>query len=232
VQDEDENGNKLSTVTTDCRNYDHFVKVAPLWQLQLYCHQAGFSPNVYGKVINTLRAASDANMTNGQQQIRFIRTVCDETGLDFTEFFEKAGMLKPIHAYINDYSCEWLVITQSMIDELKTYVAGKGYAKPQGEINYICGNNWETYANKAALQTSSTNAGCSLSNNRVTVKHDSWKNAVAFETYNAAGELLHISMYGLGGDDANTYTQVLFPSGASYIMAVGWDGTRVKCYQK
>ncbi len=39
-------------------------------------------------------------------------------------------------------------------------------------------------------------------------------------------------MYALGSDAAHTYTQVLFPSseGATYIMAVGYDGTREVVY--
>jgi hypothetical protein len=44
-------------------------------------------------------------------------------------------------------------------------------------------------------------------------------------------------MYGLGSDDAHSFTQVLYPGSsneadaAAYIMAVGYDGTRTKIYE-
>ena len=79
--------------------------------------------------------------------------------------------------------------------------------------------------------------GCTLSGSRVKVKHDVVRNAVAFETYNALGEILRITMYGLASDDSHSYTQVLFPTGSdindisAYIVAVGYDGTRTKIYE-
>ena len=107
VPDEDEDGNVIpgQNFTGPRRNFDHFVKLPPLWQLQLYGTQAGFAPDLYAKVIKGLREASDLNenneeMTNGQQQIRFIRTVCDSTKLNFLPFFEKAGMFQPIKRII------------------------------------------------------------------------------------------------------------------------------------
>jgi len=45
-------------------------------------------------------------------------------------------------------------------------------------------------------------------------------------------------MYGLGADDAHSFTMVLYPSAteesdaSAYIMAVGYDGTRTKIYEK
>lgn len=237
VYDEDYAGNRLPTqVTVQSRNFDHFLKLAPLWQLQLYADQCGYAPDVYAKVMEALRRADDSNMSNGMYQMRFMRLVCDSTGLNFLPFFEKAGMLRPINAYIEDYSKEWLKINQEMIDELKSYVAAKGYPTPEGELNYISGNNWQTYAEKLPLEGGALNEGCTSLGSRIQVSHSVWKNAVAFETYDANGNLLRISMQGLGGPQgSNPYTQVLWPSSiqerSAYIMAVGWDGTRIKCYQ-
>lgn len=235
VTDEDYLGNKGGKVTVVSGNYDHFVKLVPLWQLQLYCTQAGFSPDVYAKVLQAIRNTDERNMTNGQLQIKFIREVCDSTGIDFLPFFEKAGMLKPIKAYVADYSSEWLIINDKMIDELKAYVKGKGYKKLDAEVNYISALNWKSYRDKAPVE-GTLNAGCTLTSHRgtpfVKVSHASWKNVVAFETYDAEGKLLRISMHGLGGDNADSYTMVMFPEGASYVEAVAWDGTRTKCYAK
>lgn len=237
VKNEDYAGNRLSQDTVvQSRNYDHFVKLVPLWQLQLYCHQCGYAPDVYAKVMETLRNASDNKMSNGMHQLRFIRLVCDSTGLNFLPFFEKAGMLRPINAYIEDYSREWLKISQEMIDELKAYVEAQGYPLPEGEVNYISGNNWRTYAEKLPLEGGALNAGCTKASGRIQVSHSVWRNAVAFETYDKDGNLLRISMQGLGApQSSNSYTQVLWPQSSSeraaYIMAVGWDGTRIKCYE-
>ena len=86
-----------------------------------------------------------------------------------------------------------------------------------------------------ALKDAGVNIGCSSLGSRVQVDNKVWAGAVGYETYNADGELLRITMFGLGDSQmSDRYTQVLFPTGegASYIMAVGYDGTRVKCYQK
>ena len=236
VPEMDYNGNYTGkTVSTGTRNYDHFVKLVPLWQLLLYCDQAGYSPHVYGKVIESYRKESTPNISNGKRQMRFMKLVCDSTGLNFLPFFEKAGMLRPICAYIEDYSAGWNMISEDMINELKQYVAEKGYPMPQGEVNYISANNWRCYAEKLAV-SGTLNDGCTKSTGYVTVDHNKWKNVVAYETYDANGNLLRITMAGLGCENIyNTYTKVLYPSNikekSAYIMAVGWDGTRVKCYQ-
>ena len=239
VKNQDYAGNVLSQDTTVLtRNFDHFVKLVPFWQLQLYCQEAGYSPNVFAKVIEALRNDDDSNMSNGMHQMRFMRLVCEATQMDFLDFFEKAGMLRPINAYIEDYGADWLKINESMIQELRNYVAEKGYKKPEGEINYISARNWKIYRDRLPLEGAAVGEGCSEVSGRIKVMHDVWKNAVAFETYDAEGNLLRISMGGLGEDtdDGYKFTQVLWPQSstekAAYIMAVGWDGTRIKCYEK
>ena len=76
------------------------------------------------------------------------------------------------------------------------------------------------------------NEGCQWNNNKVTVQHNLVKNAVAFETYNAKDNLIRITMYGLGSNDQHEYTQVLYPTEAAYIMAVGYNGERIKIFEK
>lgn len=239
VANQDYDGRVKGDTTVISGNYDHFVKLVPMWQLQLYCHQAGFSPDVYAKLHQAVRTGNYSGLTNGQMQMRFMKTICDSTRLDFTEFFEKAGMLRPINAYIQDYSPGWNKINEAMIQEFKSHVAAQGYPKPEGEVNYISALNWKTYADRLPL-SGTLNDGCTKTNNSakgfVKVLHSKWKNVVAFETYDAEDKLLRITMQGLGGDNANSYTQVMWPNSstekAAYIMAVGWDGTRMKCYEE
>lgn len=234
VSGEDYNGNKTSTVTASSRNYDHFVKVVPFWQLELYCLTAAKSPDAFGKVIEGVRTyANESSLSNGQLQIKFMRSFCDSTGINFLPFFENAGMLRPIDAYIEDYSKGWLKINESMITELKEYIAAKNYPEPAAALNYINAYNWQTFRDEAKLEAGTLGAGCTVhSSGRIQVDNTVWKNAVGYETYDADGNLLRISMFGLGApQQSSRYTQVLWPSGAAYIMAVGYDGTRVKIYE-
>lgn len=234
VTGEDYEGNSTGSVTTTYRNYDHFVKVVPFWQLELYCMEAGKSPNAFAKFLEGVRTnTDDDDLSNGQLQIKFMRSFCDSTQTNFLDFFEKAGMLLPIDAYIEDYTRGWLKINQTMIDELKEYIEAKNYPEPAAAINYINAYNWETFRDEAPLTEATLNSGCTrLSSGRIQVDGNVWQNAVGFETYDADGNLLHISMYGLGAaQQSSRYTQVLWNSSAAYIMAVGYDGTRVKCYE-
>ena len=238
----DADGNYLGYVTTTSRNYDHFVKLAPFWQLNLWGTLAGKCPDIIPMVIESIRSTANYTHyynTNGQKQVNWMKLACDSAKIDLLPFFEKAGMLRPINAYIEDYSAGWNVISEAMIDNLKTYVKEQGYPAYTEEINYINGHNYHIYRDCLKLEVpEEVGEGCKVNGNKVIVQHSAVKNAVAFETYNNKGELLRITMYGLGSDDAHSYTQVLYPTNAdldlssAYIMAVGYDGTRIKIYEE
>ncbi|MBR5511492.1 MAG: M60 family metallopeptidase [Bacteroidaceae bacterium] len=241
VAGEDANGKSIGTVNTTWRHYDHFVKLVPFWQLTLWGTLAQKCPDIVPMVIEAIR--SDANYgtkynTNGKQQVNWMKIACDSARIDLLPFFEKAGMLRPINAYVDDYTKGWNIITTAMIEELKSYVKGKGYPAFTEEINYINAHNFNIYRDNLSLETPATlGTGCSYSNGKVKVLHSAVKNAVAFETYNSADSLIRITMYGLGSDDAHSYTQVLYPGSsegaeaAAYIVAVGYDGTRSRIYE-
>ena len=165
-----------------------------------------------------------------------VRRMCDAMQTDLTDFFEKAGILKPINAYIEDYSKGWNIITEEMVEATKQYIQSKGYPKAPAALNYINAYNWENFRDKVALTEGTLGNGCgSPSNNMVRVDNSKWPGAVGYETYNSNGELIRITMFGLGDSQMSSrYTYVLFPSSedAKYIMAVGYDGTKVKIYEK
>ncbi len=243
VTGQDYNGNSTGPVTTTSRNYDHFVKLVPFWQLNLWGTLAGKCPEIIPMVIEGIRNTPNYTSTyntNGKQQINWMKLACDSAKIDLLPFFEKAGMLKPINAYIEDYGAGWNKINQSMINNLKKHVASKGYPAFTEEINYINGHNFHIYRDNLKLSVPSTlGTGCTYNNaGKVKVDHTKVKNAVAFETYNAKDSLIRITMYGLGANDSHSYTMVLYPSSseeadaAAYIMAVGYDGTRKKIYAK
>lgn len=242
VQGQDEKGFNIGTVTTTSRNYDHFVKLVPFWQLTLWGTLAGKCPDIVPMVIESIRTTENYGSiypTNGMQQMNWMKLACDSTKLNLLPFFEKAGMLRPIHAYIEDYGAGWNIITEEMINNLKNHVAKQKYAEVTEELNFINAHNFHIYRDNLKLEApAELGAGCSLSGNYVVVDHNVVKNAVAFETYNAAGELIRITMYGLASNDAHSFTKVLYPGAskedqaAAYIMAVGYDGQRVKIFEE
>ena len=237
----DANGNSIGVVTTTSRNYDHFVKLVPFWQLNLWGTMAGKCPDIITMVIHSIRTTenySNTYNTNGKKQVNWMKLACDSAKIDLLPFFEKAGMLRPINAYIEDYGAGWNVISEKMIEELKAYVKAQGYPAFNEEINYINGHNYHIYRDCLPLEVpEKLGTGCTLGGNKLKVQHNVVRNAVAFETYNFNNELLRITMYGLGSDDNHSFTQVLYPSGTTlddipaYVMAVGYDGTRKKIYE-
>lgn len=238
----DADGKSIGQVTTTSRNYDHFVKLVPFWQLNLWGTLAGKCPEIIPMVIEGIRNTPNYTSTyntNGKQQMNWMKLACDSAKINLLPFFEKAGMLKPINAYIEDYGAGWNIITEKMIDNLKKHVASKGYPGYTEEINYINAHNFQIYRdNKKLSVPTKMGDGCTYSNGKVKVDHKKVQNAVAFETYNAKDSLIRITMYGLGADDAHSFTMVLYPSAteesdaSAYIMAVGYDGTRTKIYEK
>lgn len=243
VTGRDENGNDKGQVNTTWRHYDHFVKLAPFWQLNLWGTVANKNPYIITKVIEAIRVTDNYTSTyntNGKQQINWMKLACQGAEMDLLPFFEKAGMLRPIHAYVDDYAKGWNIITEEMINELKASVAaevaaGRYQAYPDEEINYINGHNYHIYRDNLKLNVTAMEG--ERNGDKVTIQHSVAQNAVAFETYNAQDELIRITMYGLGSNDTHSYTQVLFPSSfdesenAAYIMAVGYDGERQRVYQ-
>ena len=237
----DADGNNIGSVTTTSRNYDHFVKLTPFWQLNLWGTMAGKCPDIIPMVIESIRSTpyyASTYGTNGKKQVNWMKLACDSAKIDLLPFFEKAGMLLPINTYIEDYQAGWNIITEAMINDLKAYVKEQGYPASGEEINYINGHNYHIYRDCLKLEVpEKLNTGCILKQEKVTIQHSEVKNAVAYETYNYEGKLLRITMYGLGSDDSHSYTQVLFPENydmdlkAAYIMAVGYDGTRAKVYE-
>ena len=143
-------------------------------------------------------------------------------------------MLREYNDYLEDYSPGQMTITKAQVDALKSY-ATKYPAPESPVIYYICANNWEIYRDKAPLDVKYLREGMAYlvsydaPNYRVRVSNVTVKNAVAYETYDANGKLLRITMKGFR-NTANSNTEVLYPAGSARIDAVGWDGTRMTVY--
>lgn len=216
-------------------NNDVFCTLIPFWQLLVYTRIAGIQPDAYPELYETLRTTANiGSMSNGQQQVNFMRQWCKITKTNFLPFFEKVGMFKTVNADIDDYGTGNITITQAMLNTLKSEIEGLNYPEAPAAFYFIDVNNYPAFRDKAALVAGSLGAGCTRSGNNVRIQHSSWKNVVGFETYKADGTLIHITNYG-HGESANKpqYTNVVWNTSEqpAYIMAVGYDGTRVKCYE-
>lgn len=207
---------------------DHFVKLVPLWQLQLYFAVAGNgnswgNKDFYGDIFIK---AIDAPVQEGRQdsyyQLEFIKRACDATKLDLTDFFEQSCMLFPIDLWVDDYTCAQMTITEDDIKKVKAYASK--YKKPSTPVlHYITANSVDAYRKKLPLEGVS-DSGFTKEEEQLVIDNSAWENAVAFETY-AGEKLLKVAFVGAGSDDAKT-TIVHTPEGTTSVKAVGWDGMR------
>lgn len=209
---------------------DPFTSLAPLWQLSLfYMFTEGapwYKPDFWGDVhwaaIQNVEGTPFDN--HGQRYCDFMKRSMDAANMNLTDFFVKMGLLREINFKVGDYGpAKQITITKEMVDEVKAY----GDGKPQPAtpvINYISGNTVEIYRQGLAM-SGTYNQGITDGENSKTISHSVWKNAVAFETYDADGKMIEVCIAGTGCID-NSSTYVRYPEGAAYVMAVSWDGKR------
>lgn len=207
---------------------DHFVKLCPLWQLLLYYRVAeGTSwrkPDWYGDVAEIVRNTNESKLTDGQLQLNFMKNTCDVLQEDLTDFFVKAGMLKPIDKDMDDYSRAQLTISQNECDELINYA--KKYRKPESPvIYYLSANSLNAYQKRLNV-SGEFNQGVNMDveQEKGIVSHGVWKNVTVFETYQG-DKLIKVAMVGTDSPDKST-TLVRYPKGSTRIEAVSWDGQR------
>ncbi len=206
---------------------DHFVKLVPFWQLQLYYAVAGegnswYHPDFYADIYIKAIDREGKPSKNGEAQLAFIKQACDVTQTDLTGFFEYSGMLLPIDKWVDDYTCAQMTITEKEIADMKEYASR--YKKPATPVlHYITANSIDCYKKQLPLKGES-NQGVVLKDASLTVDHNLWKNAVAYETYEGDA-LIKIAFAGAGSNDNKT-TLVRYPENATHVMAVGWNGER------
>lgn len=212
---------------------DHFVKLCPLWQLQLYYAVAGHGnywgkPDWFADIAEKVRNTDESRFDNGQLQINFMRNVCDVVKENLTDFFIKAGMLKPIDKDMDDYTRAQLTITEKQCKDLVKYAAR--YPKPASPvIYYLTANSVNAYQRRVPVEGVYNN-GLTFKDGICTVSHDYWRNVTVFETYKGK-ELTYVAMVGTDSPDRST-TLLRFPEGSTRIEAVAWDGKRTLVYGK
>ncbi len=210
---------------------DHFVKLCPLWQLLLYYREivGGDKRDWYGDVAEIVRTTDQNGLTNGQLQLNFMRNTMDVVGEDLTDFFTKAGMLKPIDKELDDYARGQMTITEEDCKELVAYASR--YPKPATPVlYYLSANSEKAFKNRLPVE-GIHNEGVKIRNNEwAVIDHDVWKNAVVFETYSGE-KLQYAAIVGTDSSDLSE-TRVCYPEGSTRIEAVAWDGKKTLVYGK
>jgi hypothetical protein len=128
-----------------CECSDWFRQLVPFWQLELYfgkalgctplsqSDQGGFYPEVY----EYARTKDYTGMSNGDIQLDFVYNCCLASGKNLLDFFEKWGFLKPVDKKVNDYSDGTMLITETMVNELRAKVNALGYPAPDKPLEDI-----------------------------------------------------------------------------------------------
>jgi len=208
---------------------DHFVKLVPLWQLQLYFAVVGeghswgnkdFYGDVFIKAIDNpiIDATQDS-----YYQLEFVKNACDVSKLDLTDFFEKSGILAPIDLIVDDYTVGRMNITSEDVKAVISHASK--YPKPNTPVlHYLTANSIEIYKNQQSLAGVS-GTGFMREEGKIIIDNALWKNAVAFETY-VGDKLVKVAFRGAGAEDVKT-TTVHTPEGTTAVKAVGWDGKRI-----
>lgn len=192
---------------------DVFCKLISLWQLQLYFANARGVTDLYKDLYERVRTSPDKS-TPGEQQLEFVRMVCDITQTDLIDFFRRWGYLSPFDRVIDDYGESRFLLTQDQIDRLVEDVKMQGYSPMNEKIEYICDSNWEYFKKRQPVQP-----GGKAMKNGLSIQVNGWTNVVAYEVYDGE-QLVFVT-------NKNSFT--LDNEAVSLkIFAIAYDGARTE----
>lgn len=135
---------------------DVFNRLIPFWQLQLYFEGVGSNPDFYPDLFEAFRKqaatqrpqgrgrggswASDRMTGNNNpavHQLNFIKTACEISKVDLTEFFDKYGFFHVGEITLNDYGNYTYDMSQEMADACKKAIQEMNLPKPKVDITTL-----------------------------------------------------------------------------------------------
>lgn len=135
---------------------DVFNKLIPFWQLQLYFEGIGQNPDFYADLFESFRRqalnkrlpgkrsnsswASDRFGTESNpavHQLNFVKTACEVSKVDLTDFFDKYGFFYVGELEFDDYGKYKYKMTQEMVDNCKREIASLNLSKPKVDISTL-----------------------------------------------------------------------------------------------
>lgn len=194
---------------------DHFEKLVPFWQLELYMEYTLGNTDFYKDIYEHVRT-HDNPPSDGECQLEFAYLCSKYSGLDLTDFFVKWGFLVPIDLEVKEYGrVTKLTATEAQIDATKKRIAALNLPKPKHRLEYICEGNESIFlAGKKVVPGHALLQGNEFMMN-------GWANAIAFEIYDKENNLLFVSprtTFRVDGDLPETYK----------VYAIAADGTRTE----
>jgi hypothetical protein len=152
--------------------------------------------------------------TAGEQQLEFVKMMCEITETDLTGFFHKWGYLSPYDEIIDDYGTGRFLITQEQIDEVVAEIKAKNYAPLTEKLEYICDSNVDYFKNRWQVKEGTATA------NGTTIVMTGWENVVAYEVYQG-DDLLFVS-------NKSKFTIDQKYNDSIVVYALSYDGNRTK----
>ena len=190
---------------------DVFCKLVSLWQLQLYFANSRGMGDVYKDLYEKVRTFPDKS-TPGEQQLEFVKMMCEITNYDLTDFFMKWGYLYPFDKVIDDYGESRFIITQNQIDQTISDIKGKNYPELQDKMEYISDSNQDIFENRLQVVKGSAVAS------GATITMTGWQNVVAYEVYQGEN-LIFVT-------NKNSFVLDSFFNDETKVYSVSYDGNR------
>lgn len=181
----------MNTVFRTCIHHhfikDHFEKLIPFWQLELYMEYILGNTDFYKDIYEHIRIHENKS-SEGESLLEFTYICCKYSGLDLTDFFVKWGFLVPINQEVKEYGAvKMLSITEQQIINTKKRIAALNLPKPKHCLEYICESNESLYLkNETVVRGNAVREG-----NMFMMR--GWENAVAYEIYDMENNLLFVS---------------------------------------
>jgi hypothetical protein len=131
---------------------DIFNRLVPFWQLQLYFSGAGnyldFYPDLFEAFRRQGATTKHNNNTRGERggargknpaeyQLNFVKTACEISKTDLTEFFDQYGFFYVGEFSFDDYGNYSYKMTQQMADDCKNAIKAMQLPKPLVDISAL-----------------------------------------------------------------------------------------------
>lgn len=119
-------------------------RLVPFWQLYLYFDRYGYK-DFYPDLYEAFRKQGDKDMLAQNKltrnpayyQLNFVKTACEISKTDLTDFFDKYGFFYVGTFAIKDYSNYVYEMTPEMVDACKKEIAAMNFPKPQIDISTL-----------------------------------------------------------------------------------------------
>jgi len=130
---------------------DVFNRLVPFWQLQLYFAGPGENPDFYPNLFEAFRKQGnekqETNRRKGgwhhrganpaQTQLNFVKTACEVSGVDLTDFFDQYGFFYVGNFEYEDYGDYRYEMTEEMANACKAEIKAMNLPKPKSDITRL-----------------------------------------------------------------------------------------------